>query len=93
MQVRRLDDEAQALRPIVSERDALQLRCAQEQVAGDALRADATAIREALATEQVARQAAEASATHAIARAQAFKELLAGRETISTDETSRQTSV
>lgn len=86
-QTRRLDEEVQALRPVARECDALQIRCAQEQLAGEGLRADVAAAREALLTEQAARQAAETTAAHATARAQAFEDLLARRETISHDVT------
>lgn len=86
-QLRRLDEEVQALRPVARELDSLQIRWAQEQLASEGLRADATAAREALAVEQVARQTAETTAAHATARAQAFDELLARRGAISPDET------
>jgi chromosome segregation ATPase len=76
-QVRRLDEEVQALRPVARERDALQLRCAQEQVAGDGLRIDAAAMRKALETEQAARRAAETTATQATSRLDALEKVLA----------------
>ncbi|TDR38380.1 plasmid replication DNA-binding protein KfrA [Tahibacter aquaticus] len=86
-QVRRLDEEVQALRPLPRELDGLQIRWANEQLAGEALRADLTAVREALAHEQASRQAAETAAALATARAQAFEDMLARRAPISTDET------
>lgn len=86
-QLRRLDEEVQALRPVARERDNLQTRWAQEQLANEGLRADVAATRDALAKEQVARQAAETTAAHATARAQAFDELLARRGVISPGET------
>lgn len=86
-QVRRLDEEAQALRPVTRELETLQIRWAHEQLAGETLRADLTAVREALAQEQAARHAGETAVALATARAQAFEDILARRGPISLDET------
>ncbi|MBN8739055.1 MAG: transposase [Lysobacterales bacterium 69-70] len=86
-QLRRLDEEAQALRPVAREHDALQIRYAHEHLAGEGLRADLAAMREALATEQAARQVAETTAAQATARLQAFDEVLARRAAVSPSET------
>lgn len=86
-QLRRLDEEVQALRPIARELDNLQIRWAQEQLTSESLRANVAAAREALAAEQAARQVAETTAAQATARAQAFDELLARRGAISPGET------
>lgn len=91
-QVRRLDEEVQALRPLARELDSLQIRYAQEQLAGEGLRAELAAVRDALTTEHAARQVAETTAAQAAARAQAFDDLLKRNGSISSNETSVSTS-
>ncbi|WP_425508223.1 DNA-binding protein [Tahibacter soli] len=90
--LRRLDEEVQALRPVTRELDSLQIRYAQEQLAGEGLRAELAATRDALATEQAARQLAETTAAQAAARAQAFDDLLKRNGSISSNETSAPTN-
>lgn len=92
LQARRLDEEVQTLRPIARELDGLQVRWAHEQLVSEAVRADLTAVREALAQEQASRQAAETATALATARAQAFEDMLTRRGPISTDETPAATA-
>lgn len=86
-QLRRLDEEVQALRAVVRERDSLQARWAQEQRVIESLRDDLAAARDTVAQEHAARQAAETAAASATARAQAFEDLLHRARSISPDET------
>ncbi|WP_313918162.1 DNA-binding protein [Tahibacter sp.] len=90
LQIRRLEEELQALRPIAREHETLQTRWAHEQLAGESLRADLLAARAELVQERDKRQAAETAAALSTARAEAIEDTLSRLSAVPASEVASQ---